>query len=53
MDIVIAAVLGFAAGFLACIVVGCAIVWWAFSDERQQDGGQREQDPRGTADRGG
>jgi hypothetical protein len=54
LNIITAAVFGFAAGFLTCILIVCAIIWWSFSEERQYDGDRREgrDSPGRTEDRG-
>lgn len=31
------ALLGFAAGFLACLVMVVATIWWSFSDRRVRE----------------
>ncbi len=36
MTTVLIACVAFAAGFLSCAAVACAIVWWSFADERTE-----------------
>jgi hypothetical protein len=34
MSVLSTAILAFAAGFLTCVAMGGAVIWWAFADER-------------------
>ncbi|MGH6711018.1 MAG: hypothetical protein ACREEK_18850 [Bradyrhizobium sp.] len=44
MDGLLMAVLAFTAGFLTCATLVGALIWWSFSDRRQQ----REGEPVGN-----